>query len=112
MPIFRTDIIAAASFFIVRVATDKVVPAYLAWYLNQAPAEHYFRQYSGRGVHMPVATRQTLENMDVPLPSGGVKRKIADLDALLRQEEDLLAQLMEKRRELITNTCLQATRRG
>ncbi len=46
----------------------------------------------------------------VPLPSGEVQGKIADLDVLLRQEEDLLAQLMEKRRELITNTCLQAAR--
>lgn len=104
--------LAAACFFIVPVTTEKVVPAYLSWYLNQAPAEHYFRQHSGRGVHMPVVTRQTLENIDVPLPSGEVQGKVTDLDALLRQEENLLAQLMEKRRQLITNTCFQAIRRG
>ena len=61
---------------------------------------------------MPVVTRQTLENIDVPLPSREVQGKIADMIALLRQEEDLLIQLMEKRRELITNTCLQAARKG
>ncbi len=30
----------------------------------------------------------------------------------LRQEEDLPAQLMEKRREFTTNACLQAARKG
>jgi hypothetical protein len=104
--------VAAASFFMVRVQADEVLPAYVCWYLNQAPAEQYFRQQSGRGVHMPVVTRATLENIEVPLPALEVQERIAELDGLLRDEVALVQKLLEKRRQLATSVCLQAARQG
>lgn len=103
--------LAAACFFIVRVSTEKVLPEYLFWYLNQAPVEHYLSRHSGRGVHMPVVRRAVLENLDVPLPPLETQKKIAELDALMRKEQNLLDTLAQKRKDLIGAACLKAVRR-
>jgi len=104
--------LAAAYFFIVRTSSEKVLPGYLCWYLNQAPAELYFRRHSGRGVHMPVVRRSVLEGIDVPLPPLEVQKKVMGLDAVMREEEKLLNNLIEKRRKLITASCLKVVRGG
>jgi hypothetical protein len=102
--------LAAACFFIVRSCDPRVFPGYLCWYLNQAPVERYLVQHSGRGVHMPVVRRAVLENIEVPLPSMDIQRKIADMNALMLKEMDLLQQLGRKRKELIAAACMQAVR--
>ncbi len=102
--------LAAACFFIVRPCHPQVLAGYLCWYLNQAPVARYLVQYSGRGVHMPVVRRAVLENIRVPLPSMAIQRKIADMNALMLREMDLLQQLGRKRKELIAAACLQAAR--
>ena len=104
------SVVAAACFFIVRVSTEKLLPEYLFWYLNQAPVAHYLSRHSGRGVHMPVVRRAVLENLDLPLPPLGTQKKIAELDALMRQEQQLLDKLAQKRKNLISMACLKAVR--
>jgi hypothetical protein len=104
------SVLAAACFFIVRLSRDEVLPGYLCWYLNQTPAERYFRRHSGRGVHMPVVRRSVLENLDIPLPSVKIQKKIEELEALRKEEEDLTNRLAEKRKLLITASCLKAIR--
>jgi hypothetical protein len=103
-------ILAAASFFIIRVLDTKVLPDYLFWYLNQAPVDRYLQRYSGRGVHMPVVKRSVLESVDIPIPTMEVQARITKLDVLLRNEMDLLSELAEKRKKLITATCFSAVR--
>ncbi|MEJ2662160.1 MAG: restriction endonuclease subunit S [Desulfobacteraceae bacterium] len=102
--------LAAACFFIVRTCHPRVFPGYLCWYLNQVPVERYLVQHSGRGVHMPVVRRAVLENIQVPLPSMDTQRKIAEMNALLLREMDLLQRLGRKRKDLIAAACLQALR--
>lgn len=102
--------LAAASFFIVRVSSDQVLPYYLCWYLNQATVEHYLSRHSGRGVHMPVVRRSVLESIDIPIPPLEAQDKISKLDALLKNELELIGKFSEKRKKLITAACLQAVR--
>jgi hypothetical protein len=104
------SVLAAACFFVVTVSSDQVLPAYLSWYLNQPPAQNYLSRHSGRGVHMPVVRRSVLENLDVPLPPLEAQKKIAELDALMRQEQQLLDKLAQKRKNLIVMACLKAVR--
>jgi restriction endonuclease S subunit len=106
------SILAAACFFIVRVSSEEVLPGYLCWYLNQAPVEHYLRRHSGRGVHMPVVRRSVLENIDIPIPPLETQEKIAELDVLMRQEQELLDKLAKKRKDLLTAACLKAVRKS
>ena len=99
--------LAAAYFFIVRVSGKKLSPAYLCWYLNQLPVECYLVRHSGRGVHMPVVRRSVLEKLDIPLPKLEIQNKIVELEALRREEEELINRLVEKRKQLITASCLK-----
>ncbi len=100
--------LAAACFFIIRATDASVLPKYLYWYLNQPSVEQYLHLYSGKGVHMPVVRRAVLEAIDVPLPPLEVQKKIAALDALQHQEQELLEQLVQNRRKMITAACLKA----
>ena len=104
------SVLAAACFFVVTVSSDQVLPAYLSWYLNQPPAQNYLSRHSGRGVHMPVVRRAVLENVDVPLPSLDIQKKIAELHRLVQNEQELLEKLADKRKDLIAAACLKAVR--
>jgi len=99
--------LAAACFFIVSVLGKNLLPAYLCWYLNQTPVERYLVRHSGRGVHMPVVRRSVLEKLDIPMPNLETQKNIVELESLGREEEDLINHLTEKRRQLITATCLK-----
>jgi restriction endonuclease S subunit len=102
--------LAAACFFIVRVSDENVLPAYLFWYLNQPPVERCLVRQSGRGVHMPVVRRSVLEKLDIPIPNLETQKKIVELEALRREEKDLINRLAEKRKQLITASCLNLIR--
>jgi restriction endonuclease S subunit len=103
-------VLAAACFFIFRVSNERVLPDYLCWYLNQPQVERYLIQHSGRGVHMPVVRRSVLENIDVPIPTLEIQKKIMETQILMKEEQALLNNLAEKRKELIMAACLQAVR--
>jgi restriction endonuclease S subunit len=98
---------AAACFFIVSVSGKKLLPSYLCWYLNQLPVERYLIRHSGRGVHMPVVRRSVLEKLDIPIPDLEMQEKIVELEALRHEEENLIKLLAEKRKQLITASCLK-----
>jgi len=100
--------LAAACFFIVRVSNKVILPGYLCWYLNQYPVEHYLNRQSGRGVHMPVVRRSVLENIEVPVPGLEIQKRIVEMEKLMQEEQELLNKLAEKRKELVTEACLQA----
>lgn len=102
--------LAAACFFIVRLSRHGILPGYVGWYLNQAPVAQYLFQQSGQNVHMPVVRRAVLENIQIPVPALEIQTKVADLNALMLRENNLLQQLANKRRELIAATCLHAVR--
>jgi len=104
--------LTAACFFIVRVSDEKVLPGYMCWYLNQPPVERYLIRHSGRGVHMPVVRRSVLEKLDIPLPNLEIQKKIVGWEALRREEEDLTHRLSEKRKQLITASCLKLIRKS
>ncbi|MBN1547830.1 MAG: restriction endonuclease subunit S, partial [Syntrophaceae bacterium] len=110
LKVIPNPVLAAACFFIIRVANENVLPDYLCWYLNQIPVERYLIQHSGRGVHMPVVRRSVLENIDVPVPAIEIQKKVVELNALVREEKALLNDLAEKRNELITAACLRVVR--
>lgn len=100
--------IAAACFFIIRPHQGKALPAYLCWYLNQAPAQEYLLRNTGSGVHMPVVRRQVLEQIEIPVPAMDTQQKVVALANLAREEQQLYEMLAAKRKQLATDACLQA----
>ena len=102
--------VAAGCFFIIRVRTKAVFPAYLAWFLNAEVARNYFARNRGKGVHMPVIRKATLENLDVPVPSLEKQEQIVELYSLARQEQSLLEELQKKRVLLVERACTRLLR--
>lgn len=89
--------VVAAPLFRIRPATDKVLPAYLAWYINQPQAQAYLeRQASGtisRMIH-----KKTVSEMAIELPPLERQHQVARLAALAGREQELLQRLAEKRK--------------
>ena len=75
------DTVAAANFLVIRVRSDKVLPAYLAWYINQSPAQ-LFLQARSRGSYIPAISKMALSDLDIPLPSLALQRKIVSIQSL------------------------------
>lgn len=88
--------IAASAFFILRPNESKVVPAYLAWYINQSPVQQYLKENMA-GTYIPNINKSTIEGIMVSLPAMDVQRKIVLIDDLRKKESFLMSQIAEKR---------------
>ena len=104
--------LAAASFFIVRINENVVLPEYLVWYLNQKPVQEYLLRESGSGVHMRVVRRKVLEQTEIPLPSIDTQHSITLAIAAMKEEQVLLNKLAKKRQLLFTEFCMKAINIG
>jgi len=93
--------VAVVYFFIFRTKTEKVNPSYLAWYINQTPAQTYLSKLARRGSHMPIIAKRALVDLPVPLPSLDIQQQVAELNRLAQEEKRIVYQLGEKRDELI-----------
>lgn len=92
--------VCAPQFFLLRVKDDRVLPAYLAWYLNQLPAQRYFAQ-SAEGTLVTSIRRAVLEALPVPLPSFERQQLIAKLgDAFLREKRLTEKLLLNREQQL------------
>jgi hypothetical protein len=104
------SVLAAACFFVVRIANSEILPEYLCWYLNQSPVDEYLKRFSGRAVHMPVVRRAVLESIDIPLPPIKIQKQVSEMNKLLHKEQELYKKLAEKRKYLLTEICLNSIR--
>ncbi|HDH53265.1 MAG TPA: hypothetical protein ENH24_02135 [Nitrospirae bacterium] len=102
--------IAASYFFILKIRSDKILPGYLAWSINQAPAQGYLHNIARRGTHMPLVPKSAFENLKVHVPDIGTQNKIVKLNALINKERNLLNSIQEKRTLLIQSLCLKAAK--
>jgi restriction endonuclease S subunit len=88
---------------VLRPKRDLIEPRYLAWAINQAPAQRYFDTFA-RGTRLRMIPRSALELLEIDLPDLQTQRDIVELDALAAREEALAKLAAEKRRQLISLT--------
>lgn len=103
------DTIATSYFYILKLETGKVLPEYLAWYINQ-PAGQGFIQSRARGTGMLMIPKKDFIEMDVDVPPTEIQKAIVRLDGLKRKECRLLLELEIKRSLLIQSVCLKAAK--
>ena len=92
--------VATAHFFILRIKNRNIRPGYLAWFLNQKPAQMYFGKHAG-GSRIMVVNKQVLGELEINLPPLAVQDRIVKLHDLQVREDALLDQLKEKKRVLM-----------
>ena len=101
--------VAASHFFVVRPKQDNVLSEYLAWYINQAPAQQYLHTIARRGTHMPLIPLSAFVELKVDMPDIETQKKIVELSRLIEREKQLLSALQVKRSLLINAVCLTAS---
>lgn len=89
--------ICAPNLFLIRVVEAVAcLPDYLAWYMNQRPAQVYF-QRSATGTSIMNIRREVVEALEVPVPSLREQEAIIRMSYAARAEKQLLQQLIQNR---------------
>lgn len=84
--------VPTVAFFVLKPNPNVVLPAYLAWYLNQVPAQSAITQIR-TGAGTPIVQRPQFEALPVLLPPLSTQRQVVHLSELLQREQDLMHQM-------------------
>ena len=91
------SVVCSPHFFIMRVHdTSRMNPEFLAWQLNQRPAQEYF-QREATGSYILNLRREVIENLSVGLPPLERQHAIMALADAVRAERATLTKLIENR---------------
>lgn len=94
--------VAAPHFFVLRIRRSDVLPAYLAWWLNQEPAQRYLEQQAQSSTLVRNISLTALESVLVALPPFLRQQQIVDLASAIRREEELLHRLRQTNQQIMT----------
>ncbi|MDD2236185.1 MAG: restriction endonuclease subunit S [Kiritimatiellae bacterium] len=97
----------AAGYFYVLRPSSKLLPAYLAWFLNHPETTAIFKRIAGVGAHMPVIRKSALEDIEIPLPPLHEQKTIVALHAATVTEAELLEELKQARKTLIDHVTMK-----
>lgn len=107
IPFDWDTLIPAYVFYILRPDRQRVLPEYLAWYINQWPAQAFLARHS-RGTLVKLLPKRVFEELEVPVPPLEKQRLIVDLEHLRAREEYLVRKLAETRGRLVQQISLAA----
>lgn len=93
--------VLSAPLLLIRVTSDRVIPEYINWYINQRPAQLYLTSCA-EGTALKMISKQSLEQLEVQLPPIDKQRLIVELSRLVEDEQRILKELAEKRRHYIS----------
>jgi len=106
----HSNTIASSHFFIIRPTSKEVLPEYLYWFLNQQDTRKYIRSVAA-GSSILNVKKSDLQEIQVPLPSIEMQKKIADLAALSERYKEIQQMLNEKTERLVENITLKALKK-
>lgn len=89
--------VASTSFFVIRSTDKKVLPQYLAWFLNNHTTQALIKGQA-IGTSIPSISKQVLENLKITIPNIETQQAILQINKL-RNKEKSLKQKIETLRE-------------
>jgi restriction endonuclease S subunit len=89
--------VASTSFFVIRPADKKMLPQYLAWFLNNHTTQTLLKGQA-IGTSIPSISKQVLENLEITVPNIEIQKAILQITKL-RNKEKSLKQKIETLRE-------------
>jgi hypothetical protein len=92
--------LAILPLMILRPDPQALSGAYLAWAINQEPAQRHFEE-EAQGTSLRMVSRTALENLKIAVPDFETQQRILQVDALAERERQLAEQLTLKHYELI-----------
>lgn len=102
----KDEVVISTPLLLIRPDQSKVLSEYIKWYLEQPEALRQMNQYSVGTVIRKVG-KKTLEQVTMPTPSLERQSAIVKVMELEKKEQQLLTQLREKRKQLISDFLMQ-----
>lgn len=105
------DVIAAPHLFVLRARSERLAsPDYLTWFLNLPETQERIRSFRS-GSAVPFVPMEAFSRLAVPVPSIEIQKRVVGIQRLCQHEQQLLAQIRERRRTLMDGLMLEAVRR-
>lgn len=98
--------LAVLPLMILRPNPQLLSGAYLAWAINQEPAQRKFEE-EAQGTSLRMVSRTTLEKLAIAVPDFETQHRILQIDALAERERKLAQQLTSKHYELIHRVLIE-----
>lgn len=92
--------VAAPHFYVLKCAGSTVLPAYLAWFINQTPSQRYFQREAEGSVTKSIR-RSVLESLPIAIPSLEKQKSIIRLAQMIKKERQLIQQLTRNGEKLM-----------
>lgn len=102
-----SDVLASSVFYIIRPRQDVVLPAYLAWCLNQ-PNMQAIIESASHGTGIGYIARPELEQLPIVVAPFDVQRRIVEIMELWQRQQSIQASIDRKREQLIQAICRKA----
>lgn len=99
--------VASTSFFVLRITEKKVLPEYLAWFLNTQATQTMLKGQA-IGTSIPSISKQVLEDMEITLPSIERQKTILQITKLRNKEKALKQEIETLRENLIQQQIINA----
>lgn len=92
--------VAVPHFFVVTCTTEKVLPSFMAWFLNQGPCQRYF-QREAEGSQVKSIRRSVLEAVEIAIPAIEKQQSIVRLAQLFDKEQELMEQMRSNTEQMM-----------
>ena len=99
--------VASTSFFVIRTVDKKVLPQYLAWFLNNHTTQTLLKGQA-IGTSIPSISKQVLENLEITVPNIEIQRAILQITKLRNKEKSLKQRIDTLREKLIQQQIINA----
>lgn len=86
--------VASSIFMVLRNINPRVLPEYVAWYINLKSTQSELINFS-RGSALPAINKSILSELDIQVPDLEIQQKIVELDRLKKAETHIINQLDE-----------------
>ncbi|MDO1559520.1 hypothetical protein Q0812_08780 [Brevundimonas sp. 2R-24] len=93
--------LAVLPLMVLRPKREVVTPEYLAWAINQPPAQRHFDS-AARGTNIRMIPRSSLDDLELDVPDIETQGKIVVVDALAERERELTRLAADTRRKMIS----------
>lgn len=90
--------VCSPHFFVLRPCGPELDPRFLAWQINQAPAQEYL-QREATGSHILNIRREVIERLEIVIPSRARQDAIVAFAETVAREKRLLNSLIENRQQ-------------
>lgn len=97
----REPALAVLPLMVLRPNRNIVTPAYLAWAINQPPAQRHF-DIAARGTNIRMIPRSSLDDLELDVPDIETQERIVVIDALADRERELTQLAAKTRRKMMS----------